>query len=445
VAVGLGLFLLAGGLLYLTNLARFGNGFEFGHRLNVQQLYGSLYATRFDHPFQQEPLASAARELFGWLFLDPKFNDSDYYRERFVPGQSATLRWREAYLTTYDLSYLAMILAGGAAGAAAGWRLWRGRREVRRAKSEVRSRDEGLEDNSANAAPDSPASPPPDSSAAKAGADSGLRTSDFGLPAESAPTCPNALDSPLVVAALALYAALATALLLGFYLRNGVMATRYLLDLMPAFAAAILAAWLAWGGFCQRRRKPAAWWMGVSLLLLAGWWGWQISRSRSDYGPPRVFTWADVQERQKRTAAKGSVFPRAGAYQDPQAPGKTGVPYNGVGWATNSGRLMPCVILFVDNPAFLELDLAAEVGSPVAADPKHIRAKVGLEYLQREQVERTDAGWKVRLHGPRQRRYQRGVQPVFLATVPNRHLADYQHAPWRLVQVRWRADAAAPL
>ena len=42
------LFLLGGGLLFLTNLKRFDDGFEFGHRLNVQwgdEMFGSVYST----------------------------------------------------------------------------------------------------------------------------------------------------------------------------------------------------------------------------------------------------------------------------------------------------------------------------------------------------------------------------------------------------------------
>jgi hypothetical protein len=307
------------------------------------------------------------------LFLPKELKAGFYYAPGKFPGQSPTVRWREIGLTTYDLSYLAMILAGWGAGGVAGWRLWRGRK------------------------------------------------------------------GNLTVGSLALYSVLASAPLLGFYLRNGVIASRYMLDLMPAFAAAMLAAWLAWGGWWQARRG-GRWALGAAGVLLVAWLVWQITTSRSAYGSPRPLTWEEVKDQRQLQTSQAVRFPSDGRYASAAAPAQTGVPYNGAGWLTPTGRLMPCVILFVDNPAFLELELVAEERGSIAADPEQIRAKVGLEYLRRERVERTPEGWRVRFRGPQQRRYQRGVQPVFLATVPNRHLADYEHTPWRLLRVRWREE-----
>jgi len=113
-------FLLGGGLLFLTNLKRFDDGFEFGHKLNLQigePMLGSMYSTRFDCPWQDEPLASAAKELFGMLFLPAKFNNGNWYEENLFPGQSSTFRWRETYLRTYDLSILGLVLCSFTAGA----------------------------------------------------------------------------------------------------------------------------------------------------------------------------------------------------------------------------------------------------------------------------------------------------------------------------------------
>jgi hypothetical protein len=95
--------------LWGTNLLRFGDGFEFGHRLNLQEgsLLGSIYATRFDYPFQAEPLWRAGRELLGALFASPKWNGSAWYATEIFAGQSPMVRWREFYFTTYDWSYTA--------------------------------------------------------------------------------------------------------------------------------------------------------------------------------------------------------------------------------------------------------------------------------------------------------------------------------------------------
>ena len=73
VAAGIGLFVLGGALLFVTNLLRFGNGFEFGHRLNVQYLYGSLYATRFDAPYENEPFVLRGSRNVRRAVFDQRF------------------------------------------------------------------------------------------------------------------------------------------------------------------------------------------------------------------------------------------------------------------------------------------------------------------------------------------------------------------------------------
>ena len=75
-----------------------------------------MYATRFDHPYEQEPIVPASKELFGALFLEKNFNFYDWYQDDIFPGQSKTVRWREFYLCTYDLSYFALITLGGIVG-----------------------------------------------------------------------------------------------------------------------------------------------------------------------------------------------------------------------------------------------------------------------------------------------------------------------------------------
>jgi hypothetical protein len=99
---------------------------------------------------------------------------------------------------------------------------------------------------------------------------------------------------------------------------------------------------------------------------------------------------------------------------------------------------MPCVTLFVNDPAFLELELVRVDGPNAADDLTHIRAKAGLEFLERDYVRRTDGGWIVRFLAPRQPRYQHGIQPVFIATVPNTQLSQ-PATPWRLLKVRWKS------
>jgi hypothetical protein len=88
---GLLLYGAGGCLLFVTNQIRFGAGLEFGHDLNMTGDAVQIY-TRFHNPFAHEPPLSAARELFGGLFGSA--------------WHSATPRWRQTYLPTFDLSYL---------------------------------------------------------------------------------------------------------------------------------------------------------------------------------------------------------------------------------------------------------------------------------------------------------------------------------------------------
>lgn len=388
IITGLFLFVLGGAGLYVTNALRFGDGFEFGHRLNVQSLYGSLYATRFDHPFATEPLASAARELFGLLFLEKRLT-WDWYATNLFPGQSSTVRWREIGLPTYDPTYLVLLLPGWSAALALAARRDRHRNRLRASR-----------------------------------------------PADH----PWAIRQ--VITGLGVYSGIATFLLTAFYLRNCVIATRYMLDFMPAFAAGMMAGWLVLGLACDRVPSAS---MRVTLLGTAGialvaWLAWQSRAMHQIYGEPRPQTRAEaIASLQKHLATQPVALPPNGRYTNPEEPRATGIPFNGAGWERNpEGMLMPCVILFVDSPHLLELELEEISEAPIPADPHAIRARVGLEMLKRESVERTERGWRIRFAAPRRRCYQEGIQPVFLATVPRSFLAAQEGLPWRLHQVRWR-------
>jgi hypothetical protein len=385
-AIGGGLFLLGCALLYLTNLIRFGAGFEFGHRLNLQFLYGSLYATRFDHPFAHEPVFSAARELFGLLFLTQDFSGGDFYREGIFPGQAAAARWREVYLSSYDLSYAALLLCGWGTSAWCGWRWYRRQRRPSLAMSARLTRME------------------------KASAVVGL------------------------------YSLVSSLLLLSFFLRNSVISSRYMLDLMPAFVAALLAGWLGWSSLLLRGRRGLLL-QALSVATMAVWIGWQVAHGASAYGPPRTVTWEET--RAPRTAKPVPVnFPGSGRYSAASRPAQTWIPYNGAGWRLPVGDIKPCVILFAEDPEFLELELVTPDPTRNPGGPRDFRAKIGLELLERESVRRNADGWTLRFRGPQNERYRRGIQPVFLATVAPDQLAEMT-TPWRLVGVRWHEDPNA--
>ena len=371
------LFGFCGGLLWWTNLERFGDGFEFGHQLNVQHLSGAMYATRFDSPFADEPIGSAARDLFGEVFRVRELNGLDFYREGFIAGQSDTLRWRHFYFRTYDLSYAAWLLAGWCV---AGFLI--GRRLIARGTSPT-GRDRW----------------------------------------------PSKVNE---IALLGVWSMLSSALLAGFYLRVSVISSRYMIDFAPAFAAGMLALWFGVASLCR-------WWWtgGLVCLLLAGWLGAELHLSRSLPGEGGSRSWEEVTlARQARPVGDGPRLSEHGCTLGDPA---SGIPFDRTGWDQKTGALNPLVIIFVNDPQFLELELELErVGDAEwAADPEAMRAKAGLEALDRVSVEQTENGWRVRFQGPTQLRYRSGIQCVFVATVPNEHLTAAK-TPWVLRSVRWR-------
>lgn len=105
------LFIGGIGLLLFSNYCRFGAALEFGHRLNLAST-DVMYAWRFDAPFFNESLLSAARELFGAVFLVDSLNGAEVYRSGIFPLQSLTPRWRNFYHSTFDLTYLSWLVLG---------------------------------------------------------------------------------------------------------------------------------------------------------------------------------------------------------------------------------------------------------------------------------------------------------------------------------------------
>jgi hypothetical protein len=122
VVLGAVLFAAGGAALYATNARRFGDGMEFGHRLNLESLPGNLIATRFSYPFQRVSFGEAAREELGAMFDRPeRRGDATFYGRALHVGQSQQPRWREYYFTTFTWGYVPVLLAGLVLGVIA-WR-----------------------------------------------------------------------------------------------------------------------------------------------------------------------------------------------------------------------------------------------------------------------------------------------------------------------------------
>ena len=370
-------FLLGGGLLFLTNLKRFDDGFEFGHKLNLQigePMLGSMYSTRFDCPWQDEPLASAAKELFGMLFLPAKFNNGNWYEENLFPGQSSTFRWRETYLRTYDLSILGLVLCSFTAGAV----VW------------PRRKPNPPEESIDEPAPSSPAD-------------------EMGY--------------------LALWSFLAAAPLVGFYLWAPVISSRYMLDFGPAFAVAIFALY-EWG--CRKIKKPK--WAILWGTAFLAWLLAEIALSLSYV--ERDINW--------HISIKHDVALSIRRHQQPK---NNETAFDGSGWSRENEAMRALVTVFVHDAEFLELELEpnqslidemvkkGETNYP-KPDPEVIRAKIGLEYLERESITKTEYGCKIRFKGPQRKVYQSGYQVAFLAMIAKEDLG-CRYAPWLLKSVRW--------
>jgi hypothetical protein len=108
VAIGLSCCLLSAFLLGLTNWYRFGSPLEFGHRLTISTS-SMMYLTRFGNPYRETPIFSASKELFGMLFLANP-HGRNVFSDHLFFGQALFTRWRKLDLSTFDLSYVALIL-----------------------------------------------------------------------------------------------------------------------------------------------------------------------------------------------------------------------------------------------------------------------------------------------------------------------------------------------
>jgi hypothetical protein len=384
------LFSIGGGVLFVTNLERFGSGSEFGHRLNVQDLYGSLYATRFDHPYQHEKVLSAARELFGFMFLAKDFNGANYYQAKIFPMQSPTVRWRHLYLTTYNLRYVALLLGGVGFGFLAFW------------------------------------------PSARAGV----------CYLRSYPRLRCDLESQ-VSGVLLLWSLISLFPLSLFYMYAPVLSSRYMLDFMPAFVAIMVAGWF---GFCLllAEKRFYRFLAPIFFILLVSWVVQEISRTDSLYGGPDPLHYWNLPQ-QNRSMTRAKMIPTLpNEYDLTTRFSELGIPFNGTGWSMSTGAVMPCTIFFISDPEFLELDLKGSSENLKESDLRDLRAKVGLEFLDRSFARKTDTGWTVRFYGPKKKRYQKGIQSAFVVFVPNRDLAA-PCTPWRLLKLRWRQDPSGNL
>lgn len=459
--LGAALFIAGGGALYATNAARFGSGFEFGHRLNLQSLPGNMYGSRFSYPMQRASLGTAALELATSFFDRPerrKHKESRFYEPNLHRGVSSIVRWREYYFTTFSWWYVPVLLAGLVLGAAA----WRRRRQ--------------------------------------------------------------SSESAFTRAAFA-YAVIGAAPLLAYYLRSSIVSSRYQLDVAPAFAVLLLLAWRAaaqrypragfavlailWFAcvFTARTARPRnAEPVARSTAAVAAY---ELSRATASAPPlpavyeladPWVATYTDVvptfarcrdldgnaidpeapalagdrcvlgehehDDEQWRVAetrvdgldetnhtctasdddpaAEASVCERAPVTCTADASAMTGdviatylpppaLYLNIFGWDLATGQVPPATHVYVEDPEFIEVDVSTLDGQP-ADWSRDVQVAIGRQHLHLVSI--ADAGDAVRLrfegaHLPR------GLQVAFFAFGPDVTLGQ-PHSRFALHRIAWR-------
>jgi hypothetical protein len=372
------LFCFGLALLLWSNAFRFGSSLEFGHSLNINTLDANTYASRFDYPFRKASLRSAAQELGAALFLAVPQGTSDGCSLHVYPGQSPVFRWRDFYFKPFDMSMLVM---GVVICSWLSFRMWS------RLKDAEKSRE------------------------------------------------------PCISEPLVYWAALGVLPLSLFYLRFQFLSARYLMDFAPAFAAGSWAlCWLIADriGTVKRHSNWLKWYL---LALVLSWWGMEISTIQID-NRSNVSNLNLVQETNK---IKEGVHIGDGIVRIPTLYTNgfdftsTSILYNGRGWgATNTS---PCVALFIDNPDCIELEVApAKAGAIVACDYECTQAKIGLEYLERESITPLSDRMRIIFRGPKNKRYQTGIQVAFIGMVSPEELSD-SDSKFCLLKAAWHRIA----
>ncbi|HEX5220621.1 MAG TPA: hypothetical protein VFZ59_13705 [Verrucomicrobiae bacterium] len=220
--------------------------------------------------------------------------------------------------------------------------------------------------------------------------------------------------------------------LFAFYIRCPFISSRYLLDFGPAFAAAVWAFWLVTLNWTSRSKVAICGW----LILFLGWWSTETLWTKPG-GWERTWTKGKVLERMAADELRASrEWSLPVEYTNGFNFSKQNIPYNGSGW-TGDGATKACVVLFVQDPDSLIIDVAPSGGLELHPNNYDcIQAKIGLEFLERESIRPTVDGMRIVFRGPQRPRYARGLQVMFLGMVPVEALST-RDSSFRLLRVAW--------
>ena len=386
----IGIFIFIGmiSLLYETNEQRFGDGKEFGHALNLQNNIRTLYATKFDYPYQDVGLVDACKELLGAMFFASNKFDSDRYSESIFPLQSNTVRWREMYFRTHDLSHLLFMLTSLC------FLLYlSGNMLIRNVRKKHR-----------------------------------------------AAGC-NIVKEKKFIMISSIWCITSMGLLFMFYLYVPVISSRYLADFSAAFAiSATATTWIMMGSGQSNLRR-------ISVCVFAcAWLTIQYGLQDSDlytFSSSIDKTELDKSYRSMTKTRDTSESSRTEIQFD-DVPSR--IPYDRVGWPIKGdhyvnvpGELRSLAIIFAKDIQYVELVLETLKHSEIVANPRDIRVKCGLETLRVENITKTEIGWNILFKKPEHSRWSTGMQTVFIASIPKRYLK-HQTTPWKLRSVRWNEN-----
>lgn len=366
-------------LLLWTNDLRFGSPFEFGHSLNNNSITAMRYVLRFDNPYHNENIFTASKELFGLLFFTkdcPDMGDGYSMAIKFA-GQSPTLRWRELYFSTYDISYFIMLIVVWA------WLAWR------------------------------------------------LLVRTFqGKQAEGA----NQLE---IISWWTVPPMLGLCI---FYLRFPFMSSRYLLDFGPVFAVVTWVFWSLLYRFVNmhlQHIKNVGW---LFFVLLSAWWLNEITSLRNA-GVSNTWSETRVLSRMERDQSRPLHNPIPDFYTNGFNFRGLNIKFNGAGWEP-TGNTKACVSLFVKDPKNLTLELASANNASIPTNAYNkIRAKIGIEYLDRKSITPILGRVRIEFYGPKNKQYQTGVQMASIATMTPEELNEGD-SMFRLLKVSWNHFSA---
>ncbi len=374
VLLGGGLFCAGITALAVTNWVRFGSPGEFGHGLNLSDLHESMFITRMENPCRETPLGALLWELVGCVFRITEFNGSSFYSQSAVPGQCGAFRFREFYFTAYDWSVAGLAVVGWGAAV---WALCRRLRGRAVGAGEV---------------------------------------------------------SPGMVAGL--WSLVAMGPLVVFFVRYPVVTSRYVMDLAPAFAAALAGLVLLAGEWAARRWRGALAGQVIVYVAVVGWVGWELQASRiaAAYALRQPRTYEQTMGARRRMGPVFTLPEKFALGDDLRA---FGFPYLGTGWDWRTGETRPVVVVFFNEPERLVVEVAGRVGGRelTRADLARVRAKVGGEFLRKAFEVKTEEGWRIQFHPPRRAALRKGTQVVFLSFTHSTGLRT-SPTPVRLLEVR---------